>query len=301
MWRQVQAHSKAAKRRLAAVAYVSTDSRLGFGRNDVLICDASDRAVREGLTSARLLQSLHKKGVEILTRPDLHAKVAVLGRHALIGSCNFSVSSAEVLTELALFTDRSQVVAQTMAFIHSLRKNSERVDDSYLRRILKIKVRRANHGHLKRAGSIARIGNKAWLVSVRELAENHYPAETAYVEKAEKKAATLVADDDATISWIRMTGKSRFRRSAQPGDRVFQIWKSLSGKRTTVSAPFPIVSRQDVDHWTRLYISEPEDSRSLSWARFIKALKKYGMPRVPKGSCRELTFREEALLEESLN
>ena len=92
-------YAKAARRRLVAVAYVTTDGHIGFRKNDVLICDASDRAIKGGETSARLLRSLHRKGVELRSQPDLHAKVAVLGRHALIGSCNLSAASAEDLTE----------------------------------------------------------------------------------------------------------------------------------------------------------------------------------------------------------
>ena len=138
IWKQVCSHARAAKRRLVAVAYVTTDGHMGFKRNDVLICDASKRAIRGGETSARLLHTLSRRGIEIRSRPALHAKVAVFGRWALVGSCNLSSTSAD-LTELALLTDRKQVVAQTTAFVHALRESSEEIDGDFLRRILKIK------------------------------------------------------------------------------------------------------------------------------------------------------------------
>lgn len=143
IWKQVRLDARAAKRRLVAVAYVTTDGHIGFKRNDILICDASDRAIKTGDTSASLLRSLFRKGVELRSRPDLHAKVAVLGRHALVGSCNLSAASAEDLTELALLSDRKQIVAQATAFIHALRERSEEIDEDFVRRILKIKVRPA--------------------------------------------------------------------------------------------------------------------------------------------------------------
>jgi hypothetical protein len=297
IWKQVRPRAKAAKRRLVAVAYVSTDGHIGFRRNDVLICDASDRAVKTGETSARLLQSLCRKGVELRSRSDLHAKVAVLGRHALVGSCNLSAASAEDLTELAFLSDRKQVVAQATAFIHALRETSEEIDEDFLRRILKIKVRHARRRGPKRRGKPMPLGSKVWLTAIEEVAEDSFPKERPFVEKAEKKATALVADRDSTISWIRWTGKTRFRAAAQPGDIVIQIWKSLSGKRTTVFAPCPIIYRQDVAHWTRFYVSELEDCQSLSWERFKKEAKKLGLSRVSKGSVRELNPREVLLIE----
>jgi hypothetical protein len=297
IWKQVRPYARAAKRRLVAVAYVSTEGHIGFRRNDVLVCDASDRAIKGGETSARLLQSLHRKGMELRSRPDLHAKVAVLGRHCLIGSCNLSASSAEDLTELALLSDRKQVVAQATAFIHALRETSEEIDDDFLRRILKIKVRPARRRGPKRKGQATRLGNKVWLVSVRQLAEDCFPKEQPFVEKAEKKASSLVADKDASISWIRWTGKARFRAAARPGDMVIQIWKSLSGKRITVFAPCPIVYRQDVAHWTRFYVSETDDCESLSWDRFKKAAKQHGLSRISNDSVRELNPREVLVIE----
>jgi len=100
IWRQVAPLANRAKRRLVAVAYVSSDKYLKLRRNDILVCDASDRAIEAGDTSANILKSLVRKGAEVRSRPDLHAKVAVLGQIALIGSCSLSASSEEDLTEL---------------------------------------------------------------------------------------------------------------------------------------------------------------------------------------------------------
>jgi hypothetical protein len=297
IWKQVAQKAKAAKHRLIAVAYVSNVRHLKLRRNDVLVCDASDRAIEIGETSARLLQDLFHKGVELRSRPDLHAKIAVFGRYALIGSCNLSISSEEDLTELALLTDRRQVIGQATAFIHNLRETSEEIGNDFLQRILKIKVR-ARRRRRRRAGQTPRFGNRVWLVSVRELPEDRYPKERPFVEKGEEKAESLVADKDSTVSWIRWTGKGRFRSVARPGDLVIQIWQSLSGKRARVYAPCPVVYRQDVSHWTRFYVAEPEDCQSLSWGQFEKDAKKYGLTRISRDSIRELNPREVLLIEE---
>ena len=259
VWRQIATKANTAQRRLAAVAYVHSDGYLKLRRNDVLICDASDRAIRAGETSARLLDNLFRRSVEIWSRLDLHAKAAVFGRYALIGSSNLSGSAANTLTELALLTDRKQIVSQATAFIHQIRESSQKVDDRFLARILKIKVQRTPRRGISRKAP-PRLGDRAWVASVYEVSDDSYPNEHDVVEKTEKKAKLLLADNDATISWLRFTGKSRFRSQARPGDVVVQIWKSHSGKRIGVYEPAPIVLRQDVGHWTRFYIAESDSS-----------------------------------------
>jgi hypothetical protein len=297
IWRQVAPKVNAAKRRMVAVAYVSSDKYLKLKRGDILVCDASDQAIETAETSASIIKSLLQSGVEVRCRPDLHAKVAVFGRFALIGSSNLSTSSEEGLTELALISDRKQVVAQATAFIHYLREHSAKIGVEFLRRILKLKVRRAGRRGRKRQGKPVRFGNKVWLVSVQEVRDDSFPAEKPFVEKAEEKASKLMADEDSTISWVRFTGKSRLRSHARPGDIIVQIVESQSGKRTTVKAPCAIVLRQDVGHWTRFYVAEPEDLQTLSFERFKKEAKRHGLLQISENSVRELSSREALVLE----
>ena len=249
-----------------------------------------------GETSARLLDTLFRRRVEIRSRTDLHAKVAVFGRYALIGSSNLSGSAANTLTELALFTDRKQIVSQATAFVHQIRENSQKIDEQFLRRILKIKVQRTpRHGAIHKPPP--RLGDRAWVVSVRKLSDESFPNERDVVEKAEKKANLLLVDKDATVSWIRFTGRSRFRSRARPGDVVVQIWESQTGKRIDVYEPASIVLRRNVAHWTRFYIAEPEDSSCITWDRFRKQAKGYGLTRISPHSVRELSSREILILE----
>lgn len=297
IWKQVAHQAKAAKRRLAAVAYVSNVKYLKLRKDDVLICDASDDAIKARDMSARILQSLRRKGVEVRHWPNLHAKVAVFGRSALIGSCNLSASAADDLTEIALFTDRTQIVAQSMAFIHNLREHAELIGDDFLLRILRIKVQKARRRGRVRRGKAPKFGSNVWLVSVRQLRDDAFPKEQPIVDKAEKKAAALVAEKDSTISWIRWTGRSGFRSEAHPGDVVIQVWESLSGKRKTVFPAYPIVLRQDVDHWTRFYLSEPDNTRGISLKRFKEEAKKRGLTHLSKNSTRQLSPREAIVLE----
>lgn len=295
IWKQAASYAKSAKRRLVAVAYMTSDRNLMLMKNDVLICDASDEAIKSNQTSARIIKALIEKGVEVRSLPNLHAKAAVFGRYALIGSSNLSASSEDDLTELALFTDRGQIVAQVTAFIHGLRESAQNIDESFLQRILKIKVN-IRKRVLKRKRNSIRLGKRTWLVSCQELAEHRYADEQKLVDSATEKAASLVADTDSTISWIRWTGSSKFRADAQAGDRIVQISKNLSGKRVAVIAPCAIVLRQDKDNWTRFYFAQPEDNQQLSWTQFSATAAKRGLS-FSKSRTRELKSSEIVAVE----
>ncbi len=55
IWREVAKRARLAPTRKAAIAYVTTDD-IGFRAGDVLITDASERAIRSGQTDAKLLR-----------------------------------------------------------------------------------------------------------------------------------------------------------------------------------------------------------------------------------------------------
>jgi hypothetical protein len=80
LWKEIKAIAVAAKRRRVAVAYVTQDL-IGFKKGDVLVLDATERAIRSGETDAKLLRRLHRRGVQIhcCVSPGA-SKPATLGR-----------------------------------------------------------------------------------------------------------------------------------------------------------------------------------------------------------------------------
>ena len=122
IWKQIAPSAQRANRRLAALAYVSNGDLLRLEHGDTLVCDASDHAISLGNTSAPVLRKFHRKGVRLYNHPDLHAKVVLFGKNALIGSCNLPQSSASILREAALLSTRSSVRSQVSAFIYMTKK-----------------------------------------------------------------------------------------------------------------------------------------------------------------------------------
>ena len=72
IWREVKKRARTVKSRKAAIAYVTKDL-IGLRAGDVLITDASERAIRSGQTSAPLLRELHRNRVEIYSHKGLHS------------------------------------------------------------------------------------------------------------------------------------------------------------------------------------------------------------------------------------
>jgi hypothetical protein len=64
IWKEIGKRAKAAERRKAAIAYVTKD-QIGFRTGDILVVDASHRAIASGRTGAPLLRELVRKGVAV--------------------------------------------------------------------------------------------------------------------------------------------------------------------------------------------------------------------------------------------
>ena len=79
LWRTVKAQASKSRCRKAAVAYVTKDL-IGLRKGDTLVMDASVAAVSAGETNAKLLTTLHRRGVLLYSRPGLHAKVLLLDK-----------------------------------------------------------------------------------------------------------------------------------------------------------------------------------------------------------------------------
>lgn len=62
-----------------------------------------------------------KAGVEVHSAANLHAKVFVLGRTAIVGSSNVSAASENSLVEAGIETTDPQVVAKCKRFVEDLR------------------------------------------------------------------------------------------------------------------------------------------------------------------------------------
>lgn len=105
-----------------AVAYFGKGAAklLPLKPGSVLVVDASEAAVKAGVTHPDDLKSLQKRGVRILSAKNLHAKVFVFGKLAIVGSMNVSKNSAEALVEAAVETTDPGIVRVARKFVLGL-------------------------------------------------------------------------------------------------------------------------------------------------------------------------------------
>ncbi len=107
---------------LAAIAYFgqNADKLLPARKGSRLVVNASEAAIKAGQTHPATLLRLLKAGVEIYSVTNLHAKVVVVGRKAVIGSANASMHSANSLVEAAALVSDAKAVAAARCFIGDL-------------------------------------------------------------------------------------------------------------------------------------------------------------------------------------
>jgi phosphatidylserine/phosphatidylglycerophosphate/cardiolipin synthase-like enzyme len=241
LWTKVRVTAHKARRRQAAIAYVTQDL-LGFRRQDTLVVNASTSAIANAQANAELLLKLRKKGMRLYNSPCLHAKLVLWDDCAVIGSSNMSNSSVSVLVEVGLMTDNSATVAGVASFIEQLVSQSTQLETKDLVKLCKIKpVRRGRwlQGIRKlQKPKITRLGNRKWLVGIHEL-KDPPQSEQKLIDRATSVLRAKLNDPALAPDWIRWAGTSRFRAECQEGDSVIQIWPRIrqTGQVASFVAP----------------------------------------------------------------
>lgn len=297
VWCEANKLLKRRDRKLAAIAYATTDMHLSFAKGDLLICDASDAAIKSGQTSANLLKTLFTAGVELYSCPGLHAKTLVSSDIAVIGSSNLSLSSADRLIEASLVTRRFQARAQVRAFIQKLIDLATRVDAEFIARVSKLPVISRPSGRSSSRRTVESPTNRTWIVATTPLSDKIHEREAKFEETGEQAARERMSDSEGSVYWIRWQGKSRFRTEAKEGDSVIELERNKQRTRCRVIQPRPIIFRQPHDKWTRFYIEDPPERTDFPWRAFQAELRKADIRGVSMNTTRELKPREVALME----
>jgi hypothetical protein len=302
LWEDLRKRARKAKKKRAAIAYV-TKNHLSLGRGDILVCDASDGAIKSQATNAFLLEEMHAGGVTIYSLPGLHAKVALLDDVAVIGSANSSPNSEDRLIEAALISDSPFVVAGVQQLIDGWVEGAGRnMDRSDFKRLLAlpVKPRTWEPGTAKKRSKSASDREQAvWVARVSELPEDAHPDEAAAAERGEELARKSKFSGGRDISWIRFPSLTNtFEREARPGDLIIQLWKPLSSKHLRVCPPATLLAVRKESTCHRMFIEEaPLRMQELPFGKFTAMAKKAGISRpIGKTSRRRLKPEEGASL-----
>jgi hypothetical protein len=123
IWRKITAAAGgSAASANVAVAYFGAGASklLPLKQGSRLVVDFSERAVKSGQTCPAELLRLIRRGVDVYSVSNLHAKVFVFRNQAFIGSTNVSHSSASALVEAVVVTGDRTLVASMRQFVRKL-------------------------------------------------------------------------------------------------------------------------------------------------------------------------------------
>ena len=142
--RQIKS-TKKSQQIFVAIAYVGTNAAkiMPLRRGDVLVCNASDAAIKQGSTSARALETFFNRGVQIFNEPRLHGKVVIFPKRVFVGSANVSTRSRDVLYEAVVETTDPKTIGSSLKFVHRLAQRISRIDRNDIKRLRALPVKKS--------------------------------------------------------------------------------------------------------------------------------------------------------------
>lgn len=200
LWSQLRSLADTRKRRAwVAVPYLGPGAarRLPLRSGDVLVTCCSESTARAGLVDPREIVVFIKRGVEVHSVSNLHAKVYVFGRRAIVGSANVSATSEQHLIEAGCVLSSPKLVAECRDFVKRLR--GEVVELEFARRLIPLWRPPKVFGVKLASHKPSRVAKHSSVVAVSLEEEEYEEADQAAADKARESAAE------------RLTDQSRFR------------------------------------------------------------------------------------------
>ena len=196
---------------------------LPLREGSTLIVDMSRSTVASGLTMPSEVLKLLKRGVDVHSVENLHAKVFVIGDRAYIGSTNVSKNSAENLVEATLVTSDAPVVRGCRLFVDSLR--GELITPEFAKRMQKLykppEFRPGRKGG-KRGATTRILHSPLWLVPL-EYIHWHRADVAAHKAGLPRAKAELKSEKDFRVDSFCWMGKGL--DGLRKGDLVIQVLK----------------------------------------------------------------------------
>jgi hypothetical protein len=255
IWKEIAKRAKTAEVRKAAIAYF-TQELVDFRDGDVLVVDASRHAISTNQTDAKLLRKLLERGVHLYSRDRLHAKVLLLDDISVVGSANSSTMSGGLI-EAAVMSDHAATASGVSSFIAQLATPGCRLNAAQINELCKIKVVRKGWprgvARSKASKKIRSLGNRTWIVGVRELAKDPSANEQKHIDRVKNRLNASLNQTKEDYDWIKWGKKDRLPKECRKGDTVIQIFNTRGGRRhVTLSTAALAAGRQGTGAGTGL-------------------------------------------------
>ena len=247
--RDVVVAAKDAESRMFCVAYVTQAQNSLFRSGDLLVCDASQKAVSCGETDPSFLLGLLNKGVVIYSCEALHAKCAVFDDFVLLGSANMSESSACRLVELSILQKNSRLARSVAAFIMGLSKNATKLTAEDLKRLRLFWHSKQNPWQNKlpkRKTTRSARGPSNHVVTVRPAPDKPRAVSQDKLDESSRKAEMILEEEalgkNGELCWY-YTSEAWSKKQPKKGDEIIIVSYSSREKnaRAKVSGPGTVV------------------------------------------------------------
>lgn len=280
IWETIPRIIKASKHTDVIVAYLGTDGSkfLPLKKGDRLVVDMSIATVKAGATNPHEIQKLIKRGVQVFTRRNLHAKTVVSDKEVLTGSANISKNSRDTLEEAALLTDDRIALQRAKNFIDQI--CTEPVLPEYLKQCIKSyrppRVNRKQNG----TKGISRRAKHAKLRIVSLIDYANFPEnEQEAYKNSEKRAEKLIKSKELSIlDSFRWSGKPKIADELEQGDWIIQCVEHKN-KLISVHPPAQLII---IDQYIRdkktgkekyaFHLETPKGGQKMEWKFFRKKL-----------------------------
>lgn len=283
VWRRI---TSLARRQLSfiAVAYCSKGARklLPVAKGSVLVVDLSERAVKAGQTDPREIKKFIRAGIEVHSVENLHAKVFVLGRVAMVGSANVSSQSAHRLQEAVVQGSAPAFVAECREYVRSLR--GEVVESEHADAMAKLyRPPKFAPGSWRRTSKGTRTGRATTMPAhaplwVAQLSRIHWDEEeTAQARLRRPHARRKIDKRRDTLEEFSWPGSPLYE-SLKERDLVLQITKESNGVEYVSQAAHVVLIRRYRAGGKRRYrrmivfLAVPRGSRRRRKARLLRVL-----------------------------
>ena len=275
-WSRIRDLAKKRGRRLVAVPFLGKGAirRLPLQAGDLLIVRLDEATVKSGQTSPLEIGKFLRKGVEVHAQSNLHAKVFVFGKTAVIGSTNVSTTSEAHLLEAVVETSDSRAVSAAASFVRSLR--GDVVTPQYAKRLEKMYVppRILGAGRPRSQQTMRGAGQSVlWAVKLETGAwiDEDYVQQEAGEPLARKKLKNTrhyVVDD---FVWT----PAGFGRKVRVGQRVLQIVEENSGN-VYAEPPYRVVRvqryRATSSSRVMVFVERKKGSRRVGLGRLLERI-----------------------------
>ena len=255
----------AKSRALVAVPFFGVNGAklLPLKQGSVLVTRIDAASVKSGHVDPREIVKLLKKGVQVFLCANLHAKVYVFGKTAVIGSANISSTSAG-LVEAAIETTEPSIVREAKDFIEDL--CADPIGIEYAKSLIPLYPKdqvRGSRGSSKNAAEFS----KVWLSAVYE---DPWDDEVVESDKQARPKASKKISDAKTHKLDAILWESGNWKKLKPGERV--IKRTQSGRGFVYDAPARIVFIQEIPAGALVYLERQKRLRNVTSAEVRKVL-----------------------------